>query len=48
MGITFAIGCKPAGMFNLSADYYQSFIRWKSVLTTSTLTGRLESYLLDL
>ena len=27
MGITFAIGCKPAGMFNLSADYYQSFIK---------------------
>ena len=27
LGIAFGIGCKPAGMFNLSADYYQSFIK---------------------
>ena len=27
LGISLGIGCKPAGMFNLSADYYQSFIK---------------------
>lgn len=27
IGITFGIGCKPAGPFNLSVDYYQSFIK---------------------
>lgn len=27
MGISFCIGCKPAGMFNISADYYQSYIK---------------------
>ena len=26
LGVSFDIGCKPAGMFNLSADYYQSHI----------------------
>lgn len=26
LGMTFGIGCKPAGMFNLSAGYYQTFI----------------------
>ena len=25
-GLTMGIGCKPAGMFNLVADYYQSFL----------------------
>ena len=27
LGVNFGIGCKPAGMFNMSADYYQSFIK---------------------
>lgn len=27
LGVSLGIGCKPAGMFNLSADYYQSFIK---------------------
>lgn len=27
LGISFGIGCKPAGMFNMSADYYQSYIK---------------------
>lgn len=27
IGISLGIGCKPAGMFHLSADYYQSFIK---------------------
>ena len=27
LGVLFGVGCKPAGMFNLSADYYQSFIK---------------------
>lgn len=27
LGISFGIGCKPSGMFNMSADYYQSFIK---------------------
>ncbi|MBO7197698.1 MAG: hypothetical protein J6V28_02765 [Tidjanibacter sp.] len=27
LGISFGLGCKPAGMFNLSADYYQSFAK---------------------
>lgn len=27
MGISLGIGCKPAGMFNISADYYQSYIK---------------------
>lgn len=26
LGLSMGIGCKPAGMFNLSADYYQTFI----------------------
>ena len=26
LGITLGIGCKPSGMFNLSADYYQSYL----------------------
>ena len=26
LGITFGIGCKPSGMFNMSADYYQSYL----------------------
>ena len=26
LGIKFGLGCKPAGMFNLSADYFQTFI----------------------
>ena len=26
LGIKFGLGCKPAGIFNLSADYYQAFI----------------------
>lgn len=26
LGLSMGIGCKPAGMFNLSADYYQSFM----------------------
>ena len=27
MGISLGIGCKPAGMFHMSADYYQSYIK---------------------
>ncbi|MBR4298773.1 MAG: hypothetical protein IKT59_03570 [Bacteroidales bacterium] len=27
IGISFGIGCKPAGMFNMSADNYQTFIK---------------------
>lgn len=27
MGICIGIGCKPSGPFNMSADYYQSFIK---------------------
>lgn len=27
LGVSLAIGCKPAGMFNLTADHYQSFIK---------------------
>lgn len=27
IGINMSIGCKPAGIFNISADYYQSFIK---------------------
>lgn len=27
LGILFGVGCKPAGMFNLSAEYYQSFVK---------------------
>ena len=27
LGLSLGIGCKPAGMFNMSADYYQSFIK---------------------
>ena len=27
VGITLGIGCKPAGMFNMSADYYQSYLK---------------------
>lgn len=27
IGISLGIGCKPAGMFNMSADYYQSFLK---------------------
>ena len=26
-GLSFGIGCKPAGMFNMSADYYQTFLK---------------------
>ena len=26
LGLSIGIGCKPAGMFNLAADYYQSFL----------------------
>ena len=26
LGLSMGIGCKPAGMFHLSADYYQSFL----------------------
>ena len=26
LGLSMGVGCKPAGMFNLSADYYQSFL----------------------
>ena len=26
LGIKLGLGCKPAGMFNISADYYQTFI----------------------
>ena len=27
LGISFGIGCKPSGMFNMSADYYQTYIK---------------------
>ena len=27
LGISLGIGCKPAGMFHISADYYQSYIK---------------------
>ena len=27
VGFSLGIGCKPAGMFNMSADYYQSYIK---------------------
>lgn len=27
LGISFGVGCKPAGIFNISADYYQSYIK---------------------
>lgn len=27
LGVSLGVGCKPAGMFNLSADYYQSYIK---------------------
>ena len=27
LGVSFGIGCKPSGMFNMSADYYQSYIK---------------------
>lgn len=27
LGISLGLGCKPAGMFNMSADYYQTFIK---------------------
>ena len=27
LGVTMSLGCKPAGMFNMSADYYQSFLK---------------------
>ena len=27
IGISLGIGCKPAGMFNMSADYYQTFLK---------------------
>ena len=26
-GISFDVGCKPSGMFNMSADYYQSYLK---------------------
>ena len=26
LGLTMGVGCKPAGMFNLTADYYQCFL----------------------
>ncbi len=26
LGLVMGVGCKPAGMFNMSADYYQSFL----------------------
>ena len=26
-GISFGIGCKPSGAFNMSADYYQSYLK---------------------
>ena len=28
LGISLGIGCKPAGMFNMSADYYESFMNF--------------------
>ena len=27
IGVPFGLGCKPAGMFNMSADYYQSYLK---------------------
>jgi hypothetical protein len=27
LGISLGLGCKPSGIFNLSADYYQSFLK---------------------
>ena len=27
IGVSFGLGCKPAGMFNMSADYYQSYLK---------------------
>lgn len=27
LGVSLGIGCKPAGMFNISADYYQSYLK---------------------
>lgn len=27
VGFSLGVGCKPAGMFNMSADYYQSYIK---------------------
>ena len=27
LGISLGLGCKPSGMFNMSADYYQSFLK---------------------
>lgn len=27
LGISFGIGCKPSGMFHMSADYYQTYIK---------------------
>lgn len=27
LGVALSLGCKPAGMFNMSADYYQSFLK---------------------
>ena len=27
LGVSLSLGCKPAGMFNMSADYYQSFLK---------------------
>ena len=27
LGLSFGLGCKPAGIFNMSADYYQSYLK---------------------
>ena len=27
LGISIGLGCKPSGMFNMSADYYQSYLK---------------------
>lgn len=27
LGVSLGMGCKPAGMFNISADYYQSYLK---------------------
>ena len=27
LGLSMGIGCKPAGMFNMSADYYESYLK---------------------
>ena len=27
IGVSLGVGCKPAGVFNISADYYQSFVK---------------------